>query len=55
MIYNVIRTAWAHRGVRMSVAVFLALLGVWLRLRSLPHEGFFGNYPLTPSNLKSRI
>lgn len=41
MIYNVIRTAWAHRGVRIVVAVFLALLGVWLRLRSLPHEGYF--------------
>lgn len=36
-----IRTAWAYRSTRFIVAVLLALLGVWLRVRSLPDEGYF--------------
>lgn len=40
-VSDFLKAAWAHRGVRMLVAVFLALLGVWLRLRSLPYEGYF--------------
>lgn len=40
-VSSFLKAVWAHRGVRIIAAFLLTLVGIWLRVRSLPHEGYF--------------
>lgn len=48
-MFSVLKNWSSYRGVRICIAVFFIILGAWLRLRSLPNEGFYFDLKLINS------